>query len=127
MTVEQLKQRACEAVDKNRDKIIAIGKSILREPEMGYKEFKTAQKVKDVFDELGYSYIDQQAITGVVATAPGKNHNAKIAIMGELDAVMVPNHPFADKVTNAAHACGHNVQIDTMLGTAIYLKDSVLM
>ena len=127
MTVEQLKQRACEAVDKNRDKIIAIGKSILREPEMGYKEFKTAQKVKDVFDELGYSYIDQQAITGVVATAPGKNHNAKIAIMGELDAVMVPNHPFADKVTNAAHACGHNVQIATMLGTAIALKESGVM
>ena len=127
MTVDQLKQRACEAVDKNREKIISIGKSILREPEMGYKEFKTSQKVKDVFDELGYPYVDQQAITGVIGTAAGKEHKAKIAIMGELDAVMVPNHPFADKTTNAAHACGHNVQIATMLGTAIALKESGVM
>lgn len=127
MNLEQLKARACEAVEKNRDKIIAIGKSILKEPELGYKEVKTAQKVKDVFDELGYSYVDKQAVTGVIATAPGKEHKAKIAIMGELDAVVVPNHPFADKCTNAAHACGHNVQIATMLGTAIALKESGVM
>lgn len=127
MNLEQLKARACEAVEKNRDKIIAIGKSILKEPELGYKEVKTAQKVKDVFDELGYSYVDKQAVTGVIATVPGKEHKAKIAIMGELDAVVVPNHPFADKCTNAAHACGHNVQIATMLGTAIALKESGVM
>lgn len=127
MNLEQLKARACETVEKNRDKIIAIGKSILKEPELGYKEVKTAQKVKDVFDELGYSYVDKQAVTGVIATAPGKEHKAKIAIMGELDAVVVPNHPFADKCTNAAHACGHNVQIATMLGTAIALKESGVM
>lgn len=38
-----------------------------------------------------------------------------------------PNHPFADKCTNAAHTCGHNVQIATMLGTAIALKESGVM
>ena len=41
-----LKKIACEAIDKNRDAIIALGDSILMEPELGYKEFKTAEKVK---------------------------------------------------------------------------------
>lgn len=65
MTKEQLKQKACEAIDQNREKIVALGRSIFSEPELGYKEFKTADKVKKVFDELGYAYQDGVAITGI--------------------------------------------------------------
>ena len=42
----------------------------------------------------------------------------KIAVMGELDAVVSPQHSYADPVTGAAHACGHNAQIAAMLGVA---------
>ena len=66
-TREELKQRACEAIDKNRDKIIALGDAIFSEPELGYKEFKTAEKVKKAFDEMGYKYTDGHAITGIIA------------------------------------------------------------
>ncbi len=38
--------------------------------------------------------------------------------MGELDAVVCPGHPFADPLTGAAHACGHNGQVASMLGVA---------
>ena len=38
---EELKKRACEAIDKNRDKIIALGESIMMEPELGYKLSQT--------------------------------------------------------------------------------------
>jgi amidohydrolase len=127
MTVEEMKRLACEAIDRNADKIIGIGQSIMEEPEMGYKEFKTAEKVKKVFEELGFEYIDKQAVTGVVATAHGRSKKATVAIMGELDAICNFDHPYADKVTGAAHACGHNVQISTMLGTAIALKESGIL
>ena len=46
MDVNELKRRACEAVDRNAEKIIAVGESIFAEPELGYKEFKTSAKVK---------------------------------------------------------------------------------
>lgn len=49
---EELKRRACEAVDKNRDKIIAFGESVFAEPELGFKEFKTSAKVKKAFEEM---------------------------------------------------------------------------
>ncbi len=127
MTVREMKKLACEAIDRNADRIIAIGQSIMDEPEMGYKEFKTAEKVKAVFEDLGFEYIDKQAVTGVVATAHGRSRKATVAIMGELDAICNFDHPYADKVTGAAHACGHNVQISTMLGTAIALKESGIL
>ena len=82
MTVQEMKAAVCAAIDKNAAKINAIAESIFAEPELGYKEVKTAAKVKAVFDELGYAYQDEVAMTGVIAAVPGKNHNAKVAVMG---------------------------------------------
>ena len=50
MTVQEMKKLVCEAIDKNADKIINIAESIFAEPELGYKEYKTAAKVKAVFE-----------------------------------------------------------------------------
>lgn len=127
MTTQEMKQRICEAIDRNRDKIIAIGESIFKEPELGYKEFKTAEKVKAVFEELGLDYKDGIAVTGVVANMSGREHKLKVAVMGELDAVVCPGHRCADPETGAAHSCGHFVQIAAMLGAAYGLKESGVM
>ncbi|MBQ9925562.1 MAG: amidohydrolase [Clostridia bacterium] len=127
MTIQEMKAAVCAAIDKNADKINAIAESIFQEPELGYKEVKTAAKVKAVFDELGYTYQDEVAMTGVIANVPGKNHNAKIAVMGELDAVVCPEHRCADPVTGAAHSCGHHAQIASLMGVAYGLKDSGVM
>ena len=127
LSKQEMKKRACEAIDKNQDKIIEIGDSIFEEPELGYKEFKTAEKVKKVFDELGYTYQDQVAITGVIAPLKGKESKIKLSIMGELDAVVAPLHRAANKETGAAHSCGHNAMIAGLMGVAYALKDTGIM
>lgn len=124
---EELKRRACEAIDKNRDKIIELGDSIFAEPELGFKEFKTAEKIKKVFDELNCEYRDGVAVTGVIAQLKGKSSKTKIAIMGELDAVVAPGHRCADPNTGAAHACGHNAMIASLAGAAYALKGTGIM
>ena len=124
---EELKKRACEAIDKNRDKIIELGESILTEPELGYKEFKTADKIKRVFDELGYEYRDGIAITGVIAPLKGKSSKMRVAVMGELDSVVAPGHRYADPKTGAAHSCGHNAMIASLAGVAYALKGTGIM
>ena len=124
---EELKRRACEAVDKNRDKIIAFGESVFAEPELGFKEFKTSAKVKKAFEEMGVAYTDGHAITGVIAPFKGKESKLKVALMGELDAVVCPGHRCADPVTGAAHSCGHHVQIASIIGCGLALKDSGIM
>ena len=124
---EELKRRACEAVDKNRDKIIAFGESVFAEPELGFKEFKTSAKVKKAFEEMGVAYTDGHAITGVIAPFKGKESKLKVALMGELDAVVCPGHRCADPVTGAAHSCGHHVQIASIIGCGLALKESGIM
>ena len=127
MDIKEIKRRLCEAVDNNAEKIIALGESIFAEPEMGFKEVKTAAKVKKVLDDLGVAYQDGVAITGVVAPLKGRNSNVRLALMGELDAIIAPGHRCADPETGAAHSCGHHVQIATVMGAAMALKESGVM
>jgi amidohydrolase len=50
-----------------------------------------------------------------------------IAIFGELDSLIVPEHRLADPETGAAHVCGHNIQVGNMLAAAVGLtQPSVL-
>ena len=122
-----MKAAACAAIDKNADKIIALGESIYREPELGYKEFKTSAKIKAALDEIGFEHQDGVAVTGIITPVKGRDHKVNLAIMGELDAVVAPSHPFADPVTGAAHSCGHFAQAASVIGVAYALKESGVM
>lgn len=123
MTKQELKSLACEIIDSHRDRIIELGDSIFAEPETGWKEFKTADKIKKVFLSLGLSTVDKQCITGVIAQVKGKEKKLKVAVMGELDALLVPDSPNADPTTGAAHMCGHNCMIAALSGVAYALGD----
>lgn len=124
---EELKKAACEAIDKNKEKIIAFGDSIFAEPELGYKEVKTSKKFQTLLDELGFDHQDNVALTGVISNHKGKESKLKVALMGELDAVIVPAHPCADAQTGAAHACGHHCMLAGLAGVAYALHDTDIM
>lgn len=119
--IESLKAAAQSAIDRRRDWLIDIADKILRNPEVGFQEFKTAQLVSDKFSELGIDHTDGVAITGVTGRLRGGNVGPTVAILGELDSLRVSEHRHADPETGAAHACGHNCQISMMIGAAIGL------
>ena len=122
-----MKEKIIEAIDNLRNEIIEIGDYVLKNPEMGYKEYKTAELVKTVFDKLGIEYRDKLALTGVKGELCGNGEGPNICIIGEMDAVKCFGHPYADSDTGAAHACGHNAQIASMLGAAIGIVKSGIM
>lgn len=97
------------------------------EPETAFSECRTAEKVRAAFASLGLSCRTEQAITGLTADVRGRSDEATIALMGELDAILLPDYPYADKATGAAHACGHNVQLGALYGAAIGLVNSGAM
>jgi amidohydrolase len=126
-TKEEWKRRVIETIEKRSAEVTEIGETILRRPEMGFKEIKTAALVEEKFRSLGLSYRKNLALTGVVAELPGRAKKMRLAIMGELDSILVPSNPNADPVTGAAHACGHNASIAGMLGAGMGLLDSGVM
>jgi amidohydrolase len=124
VTLDDLKARVCAAIDARRDTIIGIAREIATHPETGYREFKTAKVVANAFREFGLDPREGLAITGVRADLPRNSDGPTVAILGELDALGVPDNPQADPVTGAVHACGHNAQIGSMLGAGLGLLES---
>ena len=119
-----LKQQVCETIDNARDQIVGIGEGIMDAPELGFKEYQTAERVKETLEALGLETETGLAITGVKAVLRGGQPGPTVALMGELDALQVPGHPRADAETGAAHACGHNAQIAGLMGAAMGLSQS---
>jgi amidohydrolase len=125
MTKDDLKQQVHAAIDRRADEIIGLGEQIRRQPELGFKEFKTAKVVEETLAKIGLSPKGGLAITGVRADLPGKaGDGPTFAMLGELDALVVDGHPEADPTTGAAHACGHNAQLAGLLGAAMGLMDT---
>ena len=120
---EDLKRRAAEIIDAKADELTAIAKTILKNPEPGFRELKTARLVAEQFGALGMQPRSGLAVTGVRADASGTSAGPTLAILGELDSLIVSDHPHADPDTGAAHACGHHCQIAMMLGAATALTN----
>ena len=122
LSITELKQKACETIESRKDELVAIAKDILANPESGFKEEKTARLVSNKFDELGISNQTGLALTGVKGRiAGGAGTGPRLAIIGELDSLVVKEHPSADPDTGAAHSCGHHCQIGMMLGASMGL------
>ena len=126
-TIDEIKSRALAEIDRRGDELVGIAKAILDDPEPGFREFKTAEKVAAAFSRLDIPYRDGIGITGLRGDLHGGVDGPTVAVMGELDSLKVLGHPHADPETSAAHACGHHCQIGMMLGVATgLLADGVL-
>jgi amidohydrolase len=121
---DELKRTVCEAIDRHADTIIDLGETILRNPETGFNEVKTAALVAKRMEALGLAPRTGLALTGVKGRLAGRAPGPRLAFIGELDSLRTSEHPLADPVTGAAHSCGHNAQIAGMLGAAIGLVDA---
>ncbi len=126
MEITVLKEQVLKEFEKIKDEIIKIGDDIFSHPELGFKEVRTSNIVKDFFKKYGISYTEGHAITGVKGEIKFSDDGPNIAIFGELDAVVSPLHPEKDPKTNAAHACGHNSQIANLLAAAKVLTNPAL-
>lgn len=124
---QQLKERVCRAIADHAAEIRALGDDIGREPELGFKETRTAAKVAAAFSRHKIPYAEGLALTGLKARLRGGQSRRTVAVLGELDAVICHDHPDADLATGAAHSCGHHTQIAAMVGCGIGLAAAGVM
>lgn len=123
----RLKTKVCQAIDRRADEITAIGDTIWRNPEIGYKEVRTAELVASKLEALGLHCERPIGLTGVLASIRGKRARPNIAALGEMDCLIIPGHPDADPITGAVHACGHHAQVANLVGLAFGLVDADVM
>ena len=122
MTREKLKEVALDEIDRHSERIVQLGKSIFSEPEEGFREFKTAKKVEEIFSEWGIPFQRGLGVTGVKGSLDTGREGPTIALLGEMDALLNPDHPLAEKETGLVHACGHFAQIAWLVGAGFGIR-----
>lgn len=120
--IESAKQSAFNAINDRSEGLINLSKDIWDHPEPGFREHRSAKLTSEYFRSIGLEPRENIAITGVIARVETGRPSPHIAVMGELDSLIVPEHRNADPDTGAAHVCGHNIQIGNMLAAAVGLS-----
>ena len=95
-------------------------------PEVAHEEFETTAFLKKELRKLGLKLRPLRLGTGVVAELKGTAPGPTVAIRSDIDALPVPEQtglPFASKVAGKMHACGHDMHMATVLGTAAVLSE----
>jgi len=79
---EELKSKVCQEIDQRSEEIIGVAQTILANPEPGFREVKTSRLVAQKFGELGLTYREGLAITGVKGVVQGGSDGPTVAILG---------------------------------------------
>jgi amidohydrolase len=91
-------------------------------PELGFQEKRTASRVANALEALGYRVRTQVGRTGVLGeTGAGA---PVVAIRADMDALPIQEVnevPYASQVPGAMHACGHDAHTAIALGAASLL------
>ena len=120
-------ERIISAVERHRETILACERQIWKNPETGYKEFKTTKYLAEEFEKLGYRLTYADGITGFYTVIDTGREGPEVLILGELDSIICPEHPECDPETGAVHSCGHNAQCAALLGVAAALTDEAVL
>jgi len=118
MDKSKLKAYAIRTIEARSTELTALNKTLTSHPELGFAEYRTSSAIKAQLEKYGVKDISPVALTGQKGWIHGKTHAASVMLIGELDAVISPNHPHADPITGAAHACGHDSQLAVLAGCA---------
>ncbi len=106
-----IEKQIIDIIDSHRDEIINFARDIYSHAELGYKEFETSRKFVEFSRKLGLTVKEGLAITGAKAYLnQDKKDEISLALIGELDALRIPNHAYVNPETQAAHCCGHHAQ-----------------
>ena len=114
--LEQLKQRACAAIDRHADELKAAADWIHAHPEIGHQEVQAAQRLSDLLRAAGL--VVEMGTAGMAtafkAELPGKGAaRPRVAILAEYDAL-----------PGLGHGCGHNLIGTSAIGAGLALRRS---
>lgn len=99
---------------------VGLRRDFHRWPELGNAEYRTAQRIQSELDRFGIETRRMLAtgVVGDIKTNPGKK---TVALRADMDALPIQETaalPYASERKGIMHACGHDVHMAVLLGTA---------
>ncbi len=112
---------------QNHNEVVTIRRYLHMNPELSFQEFETAKFVAAKLKEMGITFQDNVAGTGLVGIIKGKKDNGKVvALRADMDALPIQeenNIDYKSKNNGVMHACGHDAHTASLLGAASILNE----
>lgn len=123
ISTDTIKQLAA----KNFDLVKSIREHLHANPELSFKEFKTAEFISSVLQQHHITFETGIAGTGICGTITGNAAGDKVILLrADIDALPIQeqnNVPYRSKNDGIMHACGHDVHSACLLGALIILNE----
>ncbi len=117
-------------VSELKDEVVELRRDFHMHPELGFQEFRTAEKVEEYLKTLGL-IPKRIAETGVVAILKGALPGPTLLLRADMDALPIKEEndiPYVSGNEGVMHACGHDAHMAMLMGAAKLLvryKDSI--
>lgn len=114
-----------ELIQQNREYTVSLRREFHQYPELSWKEFRTAKRIREELDKFGIPYVEV-AGTGTIATLKGKKDHPIIGLRCDIDALPIQemtNLPFRSQNDGVMHACGHDSHMAMLLTAAKVLSE----
>ena len=116
-----------EHIEKTIDEMVAIRHQIHQNPELGFNEHKTGDKVASLLESWGFDVVRGVGKTGIVGTLKVGHGKKVIGIRADMDALPIEeetNLDYSSKNEGVMHACGHDGHTTILLTAARYLAET---
>ncbi|MFG2222737.1 M20 family metallopeptidase [Streptomyces sp. NPDC048644] len=108
-----------------RDDLVALRRSLHREPELGLELPRTQEKVLAALDGLPLEITPGRGIGSVTAVLRGGRPGGAVLLRGDMDALPVQEASgvdYASRIDGRMHACGHDLHTAGLVGAARLLS-----
>ena len=112
------------------DYVIGIRRHLHSNPELSFKEEKTACYISEKLEEKGYK-VQKVAETGIITTFDSERPGPTLLLRADIDALPIQEEndvSYSSSVPGVMHACGHDGHTAMLLGVAAILpsiKDKI--
>jgi len=128
MTKQQIILSKIKQLAKNNfPKVKAIREHLHANPELSFKEFKTASFISEELNKNGIGHQTGIAGTGIVGLIKGINSSEKVILLrADMDALPIQeqnNVSYKSTCDGIMHACGHDVHSACLLGALAIINE----
>ncbi|MGC8488237.1 MAG: M20 metallopeptidase family protein, partial [Clostridia bacterium] len=105
------------------DDLIRWRRDLHQIPELGFEEQETSRYLRDALETMGLD-VEVHARTGLVAEIAGRGSGPRLALRADMDGLPLQEESgesFASRHEGRMHACGHDIHMAVLLGTAARL------
>ncbi|MFM7529350.1 MAG: M20 family metallopeptidase [Nodosilinea sp.] len=119
------RSRLRPAIQALQDCLVEWRRQLHQRPELGFREWLTADFIVDRLRAWGIDHQAEIAGTGVVAVIHGQQPGPVLGIRADMDALPIQEEnpvPYRSQHDGVMHACGHDGHVAIALATAYYLS-----